>query len=143
MKTAVRRKLFVIGIILVVVSATIYGFIPKAVDVDLVDVSRGPLQVTIEEEGRTRLKERFVLSAPTAGYMQRIGTKVGDSVRKGQIMAALEPVRSQALDPRSRAEAEATVTAAQAGLNATMEKERAAKADAAKLEAGRGLVKVD
>ena len=134
MKTAVRRKLFVIGIILVVVSATIYGFIPKAVDVDLADVSRGPLQVTIEEEGRTRLKERFVLSAPTAGYMQRIGTKVGDSVRKGQIMAALEPVRSQALDPRSRAEAEATVTAAQAGLNATMEKERAATADADYIE---------
>ena len=129
MKTVVRRKLFVIGVILVVVSATIYGFIPKAVDVDLVEVSRGPLQVTIEEEGRTRLKERFVLSAPTAGYMQRIGVKVGDPVRKGQILAALEPLRSQALDPRSRAEAEATVTAAQAGLNAAMEKERAATAD--------------
>ena len=134
MKTAVRRKLFVIGVILVVVSATIYGFIPKAVDVDLVDVSRGPLQVTIEEEGRTRLKERFVLSAPTAGYMQRIGAKVGDSVRKGQTVVALEPLRSQALDPRSRAEAEATVSVAQAGLNAAMEKERAATADADYIE---------
>ncbi|MBM4313559.1 MAG: HlyD family efflux transporter periplasmic adaptor subunit [Deltaproteobacteria bacterium] len=134
MKTAVRRKLFVIGIILIVVSATIYGFIPKAVDVDLAEVSRGPLQVTIEEEGRTRLKERFVLSAPTAGYMRRIGVKVGDSVQKGQIVAVLEPVRSQALDPRSRAEAEATVSAAQAGLNAAMEKERAATADADYIE---------
>jgi HlyD family secretion protein len=129
MKASIRRKLFVIVIILAVVSATIYGFIPKAVDVDLVDVSRGPLQVTIEEEGRTRLKDRFVVSAPTAGYMQRIGVKVGDPVRKGQIVAALEPLRSQALDPRSRAEAEAIVSAVEAGLNAAVEKERAAKAD--------------
>lgn len=134
MKAALRRKLFVIVIILVVVSATIYGFMPKAVDVDLVDVSRGPLQVTIEEEGRTRLKERFVISAPTAGYMRRIDAKVGDSVRKGQILVTLEPLRSQALDPRSRAEAEATVSAAEASLNAAMEKERAAMADADYLE---------
>ncbi|MEK6654036.1 MAG: HlyD family efflux transporter periplasmic adaptor subunit, partial [Thermodesulfobacteriota bacterium] len=134
MKAALRRKLFVIVIILVVVSATIYGFMPKAADVDLVDVSRGPLQVTIEEEGRTRLKERFVISAPTAGYMRRIDAKVGDSVRKGQILVTLEPLRSQALDPRSRAEAEATVSAAAASLDAAMEKERAAMADADYLE---------
>lgn len=134
MKAALRRKLFVIVIILIVVSATIYGFMPKAVDVDLVDVSRAPLQVTIEEEGRTRLKERFVISAPTAGYMRRIDAKVGDSARKGQILVTLEPLRSQALDPRSRAEAEATVSAAEASLNAAMEKERAAMADADYLE---------
>lgn len=134
MKPVIRRKLFVIGILLAVVAATIYGFIPKAVDVDLVDVSRGPLLVTIEEEGRTRLKDRFVLSAPTAGYMRRIEVKVGDPVRKGQVVAALEPLRSQALDPRSRAEAEATVNAAQAGLNAATEKERAATADADYIE---------
>jgi len=130
MKTATRRTLFVIGVILVVVAATIYGFLPKAVEVDLVAVSRGPLQVTIEEEGRTRLKERFVVSAPTAGYMRRIDSKVGDPVRKGETVVALEPLRSQPLDPRSRAEAEATVSAAQAGLDAAIEKERAAAADA-------------
>jgi HlyD family secretion protein len=134
MKAATRRKLFVIVIVFIVVSATVYGFLPKRVGVDLADVSRGPLQVTIEEEGRTRLKERFVVSAPTAGYMRRIDAKAGDPVRKGQIVAVLEPLRSQALDPRSRAEAEAIVSSAQAGLNAAMEKERAATADADYLE---------
>ena len=134
MKTATRRTLLVIGVILVVVVATIYGFLPKAVEVDLVAVSRGPLQVTIEEEGRTRLKERFVVSAPIAGYMRRIDLKVGDPVRKGQVVVTLEPLRSQPLDPRSRAEAEATVFAAQAGLNAAVEKERAAAADADYME---------
>jgi HlyD family secretion protein len=134
MKVALRRKLFVIGIIVVVVSATVYGFLPKPVAVDLVDVSRGPLQVTIEEEGRTRLKDRFVISAPTAGYLLRIEAKVGDAVRKGQTVAMLEPVRSQALDPRSRAQAEAAVSAAQAGLAAALEKARVAMADAEYIE---------
>lgn len=130
MNVALRRKLSVIIIILVAVLATLYGFIPKAVDVDLVDISRGPLQVTIEEEGRTRLKERFVISAPISGYMQRIVAKVGDPVRKGEAVVVLEPLRSQSLDPRSRAEAEAVVSAAKAALNAAQEKERAAAADA-------------
>ena len=134
MKTASRRTLMVIGVVLIVVAATIYGFLPKTVEVDLVVVSRGPLQVTIEEEGRTRLKERFVVSAPTAGYMRRIDAKVGDLVRKGAAVVALEPLRSQPLDPRSRAEAEATVSAAQSGLNAAIEKERAAATDADYLE---------
>ena len=134
MKAATRRKLFVIVIVFIVVLATVYGFLPKTVEVDLADVSRGPLQVAIEEEGRTRLKERFVVSAPTVGYMRRINAKVGDPVRKGQIVVALEPLRSQALDPRSRAEAEAIVSTAQAGLNAATEKERATTADADYLE---------
>ena len=134
MKSATRKKWIVIIIVLVVVLATIYGFLPKTQEVDLVDVSRGPLQVTIEEEGRTRLKERYVVSAPTAGYMRRIDVKVGDSIRKGQILVVLEPLPSRALDPRSRAEAEATVSAAQAGLDAAMEKERAATADADYIE---------
>ncbi|MDZ4163820.1 MAG: HlyD family efflux transporter periplasmic adaptor subunit [Smithellaceae bacterium] len=134
MKVPIRRNLFVIAIILVVVGATVYGFIPKAVEVDLALVSRGPLQVTIEEEGRTHVKERFVISSPTAGYLRRLNLKAGDPVKKGQLVLALEPLRSQALDPRSRAEAEAAVSAAEAALAAARERERAAQADADYLE---------
>jgi HlyD family secretion protein len=151
MNSGKRRKVFVIVILLAVVGATVYGFYPRAVNVDLVNVGRGQLQVTIEEEGRTRLKDRFVLSAPTAGYLQRIGFKVGDSVKRGQTVFALEPLRSPALDPRSRAEAQAQVAAAQAALNAAIERERAAAADAeyieqrrqrlSKLYAGRSIAK--
>jgi HlyD family secretion protein len=134
MNIALRRKLFVIIIIAVVVLATAYGFFPKAVDVDLADVTRGPLHVTIEEEGRTRLKDRFVITAPTAGYLERVTIKVGDSVKKGQDVIVLEPLRSPVLDPRSRAEATATITAAQAALNAAIAKEAAAAADADYME---------
>ena len=134
MEIAKRRTLSVSIIIIAVVLATGYGLIPRAMDVDLVNVFRGPLQVTIEEEGRTRLKERFVISAPTSGIMQRIDAKVGDPVQKGQTVAILEPLRSQALDPRSRAEAEANVSAATAALKAAQEKALAADADADYLE---------
>jgi len=134
MNVALRRKLFVIIIIAIVVLATAYGFYPKAVDVDLVLVTRGPLQVTIEEEGRTRLKDRFVITAPTAGYLERVKVKVGDAVRKGQVVMVLEPLRSQVLDSRSRAEATAAVSAAAAALNAAMERENAATADADYME---------
>ena len=130
MNVALRRKLFVIIVIAFVVLATAYGFYPKAVDVDLVLVTRGPLQVTIEEEGRTRLKDRFVITAPTVGYLQRAQVKVGDAVTKGQVVLVLEPLRSPVLDSRSRAEATAVSTAAAAALNAAMERESAAAADA-------------
>ena len=130
MNVALRRKLLTIIIIAFVALATVYGFFPKALDVDLVSVTRGPLQITIEEEGRTRLKERFVITAPIAGYMERISAKVGDKVTKGQSVAVLQPSRSPALDARSREEAQSSVTAAEAALNAAIERESAASADA-------------
>jgi len=134
MKIATRRRVSIIVIISAVVLATAYGFIPDVEDVDLVDVSRGLLRVAIEEEGRTRLKERFVITAPTAGYVRRITAKVGETVKKGETIAVLEPMRSQALDPRSRAETEAMVSTAQAAFEAAQEKERASAADTVYLE---------
>jgi HlyD family secretion protein len=134
MNVALRRKLLIIISIAVVFLATAYGFLPKAVDVDLADVKRGKLQVTIEEEGRTRLKDRFVITAPTAGYLVRVKAKAGDVVKKGQVVIVLEPLRSATLDPRSRAEAEATVMAAQAAQNAAIERESASAADAEYME---------
>lgn len=134
MNGIVRRKILMVSVVLIVVFLMIYGFLPRTREVDIASVARGPLQVTIEEEGRTRLKERFTLSAPTAGYMRRVHVKVGDSVTKGQVVAVLEPLRSQALDPRSRATAQAAVDSAEAALKAASERERVALADAVYVE---------
>ena len=134
MNGQMRRRILIISIVLIVVVLLIYGFLPKTQVVDIVSVKRGPLQITIEEEGRTRLKDRFTISAPTSGYMRRVKSKVGDAVKKGQIVAVLEPLPSQALDPRSRATAQASVSSAEASLGAAIERERVASADASYLE---------
>ena len=130
MKAEMRRRVLVITVAVVVGLGLVYGFLPKPVPVDVVTAKRGPLRVTVEEEGRTRVKDRFVVSAPVAGYLKRIDLAAGDVVRKGQQVAMLEPLRSTVLDPRSRAEAGSAIAAAQAALDAAKENARAASADA-------------
>jgi HlyD family secretion protein len=124
-----RRWIIVIIITVAVISAIVYGFMPKPVSVDLVKVSRGSLKVTVEEEGKTSVKDRFILSAPVAGFKRRIKLDVGDRVQRGQTLVELEPLKSNLLDPRSRAAAEAAVSSAEAALKVEEERVRAATAD--------------
>ncbi len=130
MQVNTRRRIVVISIMALVVLAVAYGFMPRPVPVDVVKAARGPFRVTIDEEGKTRVKDRFVLSAPVSGYMRRVELDVGDRVKKGQAVVVLEPMRSDVLDPRRRAEAEAAVSSARAVLSSAEENARAATADA-------------
>jgi HlyD family secretion protein len=134
MKAATRRNIFLTLILVVIIGGTVYGFLPKKIPVEIRDVSRGPLLVTIEEEGRARLKDRFVISAPVSGYMLRNNVKVGDVIRRGEAVALLQPLPSQPLDKRSRDEAQAVVSAAEAALRAAQERQKAALADSEYLE---------
>ena len=124
------RHLGLVLLAAVLVAAIGYGFWPRPVAVDVVSVKRAPLQVTVEEEGKTRVVDRFIISAPVPGYMRRIELKVGDSVTREQVLVKIEPLRSVILDPRSRAEAQARVAAAQAALQAAQEDVEAAQAEA-------------
>lgn len=107
-----------------------YGFMPRPVPVELVPARKGDLAVTVEEEGKTRVRERYVVAAPVVGQARRITLKVGDAVAAGQVVAHIEPARSASLDPRSRAQARARVESAQAALLAARENARAAAAEA-------------
>ena len=78
----------------------------KPIPVDMVKASSAPMKVTLAEEGKTRVIERFVISAPIDAYMHRISFNEGDSVSKGQTLLTLEPLASSVLDPRSRSQAE-------------------------------------
>jgi len=118
----------IIGIFIVILLIGI-GFIPRPVMVDSAEVKLGTLKVSVEEEGRTRVIDRFVISAPVAGFMRRTELNVGDEIKKDQQIIHLEPLRSSVLDPRSRAEAKARVAAAKAGLLAAEKNARAADAD--------------
>ena len=117
-----------LAIAAVVAVGLVIGFMPRAVPVDLAEVKRAPLTVTVEEEGKTRVRERYMVSAPVAGYARRIDRKAGDAVAAGQVLAVIEPARSVALDPRTRVQAQAQVSAAQAALVVAQENARAAAA---------------
>jgi HlyD family secretion protein len=116
----------------VVLSAAVIGGLvlvalwPTAVAVELSTVTRGPLVVTIDEEGRTRVRERFVVAAPVAGRVLRIELEPGDRVAAGDVVARLRPEAPPLLDARTRAEAVAAVQSAEASLGrARVEEQRA------------------
>jgi HlyD family secretion protein len=110
------RRIIVWGVLVLAVAAGIgYAFRPQPVLVDLAVVGRGPLVVTVDEEGETRVKDVFVVSAPVMGRVLRIEAEVGDVVIAGDtVVAEIEPVTPGFLDLRSRTEAEAALRAAEA-----------------------------
>ncbi|HUX29503.1 MAG TPA: HlyD family efflux transporter periplasmic adaptor subunit [Thiobacillus sp.] len=119
------------GIVVTLIAAgLVLGFMPRAVPVDIATVVRAPLTVTVEEEGKTQVSERYQVAAPVSGYVRRIDLKAGDAVAAGQVLAAIEPARSVALDPRTRAQAQAQASAAEAALAVAQQNARAATAAA-------------
>src|SRR5512135_2107992 len=105
-----RNRIVLILLLLLAALAFLWAFLPRPVSVETATVSRGPLRVTVEEEGKARLRDRFVVSAPVAGYARRVDLEVGDSVKRGQGVAEIEPLRVEGLDPRARAAAQARVS---------------------------------
>jgi HlyD family secretion protein len=100
-----------------IVLLAVWAFWPSALAVDVEAVSRGPLQVTLDEEAKTRVRESFVVSAPVAGSVQRIALEPGDPVQRGKtVVAMIQPAVPPLLDQRSVAEARASLAAAEAEL---------------------------
>jgi HlyD family secretion protein len=108
---------------------------PEPVWVDLATVQRGPMEVTILEEGKTRVKDRYVVSSPVTGYLHRVELDVGDQVIPGELLTEVDPMPASVLDARSRAEAEARIEAARSALNSVRQKTQVAEADAELAEA--------
>lgn len=91
-------------------------------------VTRGPLEVVFQEEGKTRVKQRYLITAPVAGTVRRITLQAGDTVQAGQTLAEMEPSASTLLDPRARSQAQADVRSAEALLAAARKRSAAAQA---------------
>ncbi|MFZ9938112.1 MAG: hypothetical protein ACO3JG_13795 [Luteolibacter sp.] len=87
-----------------------WGLWPKPVVIETGTVARGPLTVHVAEEGKTRIRSRYVVAAPVAGNMRRVTLKAGDPVEAGTtVLTAIDPAPAPLLDPRARAQAEAVV----------------------------------
>lgn len=123
----------------------VYAWIPKPIPVESETARRGPLRVTVDEDGRTRVKDRYVVSAPLAGRVARIELRAGDPVAKGTILARILPADTPLVDPRTHAMADARVASANAAVlqsRSTIERAKIALDSAEKdIARTRGLVK--
>jgi HlyD family secretion protein len=115
-RTWVKRSIWVIVAAALAITLAL-GLRPKPVPVETANIETGTLVVSVNEDGRTRVKDRYLISAPLAGTVTRLTLRPGDVVDRDAVVARLMPSAPPLLNPRSRAEAQARVAAAQATLN--------------------------
>lgn len=97
-------------------AAIIWSVMPRPVPVETVTVTKGRFVATVDEDGKTRIRERYVVAAPLTGRLTRVRLKAGDQVRADEVVAAIVPSPAPLLDPRSRREAEERLGGAEASL---------------------------
>jgi HlyD family secretion protein len=126
-----RRHWIIAAAATVAVAAVVWWALQAAPrTLEVAQVTRGPLVQRFEEEGRTELPRRWVLSAPIAGTLRRIDLLQGDAVKAGQVVGAIEPPQGGLLDPANRDRLLAEEQAALAAMQAAGQRLTAAQADA-------------
>ncbi len=106
------KRILTALVVLAVIAGVVMTAMPKPVPVELGRAERGELVVTVDEDGKTRVKDRYIVSAPLSGNLGRIELRAGDEVKQGEVLARLVPLQAPLLDARSRSETEARVSAA-------------------------------
>lgn len=133
-----KRKHWIAGTLITITVAAALGwmFMPSPVMVETATVDRGVFTLTVEEDGVTRVRDRYVVTAPVAGTLMRVSLRAGDTVRRGDVIALLVPNAAQMLDARTRSELAAHVeaAAAQASRARSIERQSAAAAIQAESE---------
>lgn len=101
---------------LILIALIVAGLWPQPIPVETAPVTLGALRSTVNEEGKTRIKQRFIVSAPVAGQLRRIPFKEGAAIKAGDVLAQIDPITPALLDARTRKLAEARRDAAIANL---------------------------
>ena len=109
-----RNWIALVLVLAVLAALVVWALQPRPVSVETAVVFRGPFEQTVSDDGRTRVRERYTVSAPLAGRLERIRLKAGDPVREGQPVALLRPAAPAFLDARSARELHERVGAAEA-----------------------------
>jgi HlyD family secretion protein len=115
-RRARRVRLFWILAAVVVIGMIVGGMLPEALEVDIVTADRGEVRVEVVDEGRTRMHDVYVVSAPVTGRVLRVEAEPGDTVAAGQVIAQMSRAPAGFLDTRSDFQARAVVAAAEAQL---------------------------
>jgi HlyD family secretion protein len=111
-----RTWFFLVGAFVGLALLLGWAFAPRPVEVEVATVSTGRFEASIDEDGRTRLRDRFVVSAPLAGLLSRIALRPGDAVEAGAPVASLNPTLAPMLDERTVRGQQARIEAAEANL---------------------------
>src|SRR5690606_24079954 len=93
MKKPTRRQIVLVAIATLVLAVIVVALLPDPLPVDTAAVVRDSLRVTVEEEGRTAVVDRYVVTAPVVAYARRIELEEGDIVNAGDVLVRLEPPR--------------------------------------------------
>lgn len=125
MKLLLRRFLW-LAVLAGLAGGLFLALRPEPVEVETARVTRGPLQVTVDEDGEARSHDRYMVAAPVGGRLARIELRDGDAVAQGQVVASLSPLP---LDPKGREEAEARLRSVEA-----LQREAAARAGQARAD---------
>lgn len=126
------RRLITLLVLAAVVAAVIWALWPKPVPVETAQVARHDIEITVEEEGKSRIRDVFTVSAPTGGQMLRVNLDAGDPVVKGMtVVASIKPADPALLDARTRRVAEASVELARAAVDLAVAVVRQAEAQLA------------
>ena len=129
-RAKISRNILIVAVAGIVAAALIVLFIPKPISVDLGTVRKSDLAVTIVEEGRTSVRETYIVSTPVAGRLMRVRSHPGDEVKRGEtVVARMLPTNPAVLDRRTREQAEAAVEAASAAVRLARANLDAALAD--------------
>jgi HlyD family secretion protein len=143
-RRAIKRTVYTL-VAAAIVAGVVYAALPKPVPVEQAPAARDTFVVTVDEDGKTRVKDRYVVSAPLSGNLARIELRPGDEVKQGDVLARIVPSRAPLLDARSKSQAQAQVAGAAAGIKQVQAQIQRAEAalDYAKKEAirYRALVK--
>jgi HlyD family secretion protein len=114
-KNGAWRKVIPYGIAAALLAAIVAGLLPKPTEVEVATVVTKPLTVFVLEEGKTRIRHRYIISPPVAGFLNRVQLRPGARLEAGKtVVATIQPQPASFLDPRARAETEARVKAAEA-----------------------------
>lgn len=116
-----RRNQIALGVLLLAIALLVtWALRPRPIAVETAEVVRGAFEQTVSDDGKTRVRDRYVVSAPLAGRLDRIELDAGDPVAAGQVIAVLTPVAPAFLDARTVRELEARIGAASAQLQRTV-----------------------
>ncbi len=118
-KKTMKRNLILGAIIVIVAFLLLYGFKSQPLKVEPFDVRQGAFSVVIREEGKTRVKDRYIISAPVMGDIERVELEPGDEVKAGEVLFRLKAQPSDLLDAKSLASARTQLKSAQAQMSAT------------------------